>query len=235
MEHEKSDKKKDMEKQEKKTAKEGKGKNLKVIFVALAILVIMGGISYLAFLPKPQNYRNPYQMEFAGEIRNFRANLIEAEKVQVYPSSDALKDIFFGNSVRQINIFYIDTTENGFYEAPAFEFVLKMGIIYKSRRGNEGYSFGEGNRENCLFFYANNSSICFEKEVLKNADDVSGIKSSADNPAIILLGPPFSNKTAVTINNFTVMIEGKSLDETNRKYTDIDLATDRFLLALMGK
>lgn len=229
MEQEKSDKKEHGQKKEERK----KGKTLKA--VAAGIILIAALVLLIYYFPLFSQQKNPYQMEFAGEIRNFRANLNEAEKVQIYPSSDALKNIFFGNDVRQINIYYIDTAENGFYEAPAFEFVLKMGIIYKSRRGNEGYSFGEGNRENCLFFYANNTSICFEKEVLKNAADVSGIKSSADNPAIILLGPPFSNKTAVTINNFTVMLEGKSLDETNRKYTDLDLATDKLLMVLMGK
>ncbi|TRZ55464.1 hypothetical protein D4Q76_00395, partial [archaeon] len=168
-----------------------------------------------------------------NETRNFRANLIEAEKVPVYPDSNSIRNVFLGGNVSNINIYYIEGKENGFYGTSAIELTLKLGLIYKYYRGNEGYSFGEGNRENCLYFYKSGSSVCFNIEALKSAGNISGIKSSPSSIAVLLLGPPFSSKTGVTASNYTVTVEGKSFDETNRKYTDLDLAVDKLLLVLM--
>lgn len=211
----------------------GKKKNLKPIFVAAVILAVIGGSLFFISSLNPQNLGNPYQIIFGNETRNFRANLIEAEKVPVYPDSNSLRNVFLGNNVSKINIYYIEGAENGFYGTSGMEFTIKMGLIYKYYNGGEGYTFGDGNRENCLYFYKTEKSVCFDIEALKSADNISGIKSSPSSIAVLLLGPPFSSKTAVTANNYTVTVEGRSFDETNRQYTDLDLAVDKLVLVLM--
>lgn len=211
----------------------GKKKNLKPLFVTAVILAVIGGSLFFISSLNPQNQGNPYQMVFGNETRNFRANLFEAEKVPVYPDSNTLRNVFLGGNVSKISIYYIDGTENGFYGTSAMEFTLKMGLIYKYYRGNEGYSFGEGNRGNCLYFYASENSVCFDIEALESADNISSIKSSPSSIAVLLLGPPFSSRTDVRADNYTVTVEGKSFDETSRKYTDLDLAVDKLLLELM--
>lgn len=204
-----------------------KGGKLKAVIAAAVVIAVIGVLLY-SVQTKPQN---PYQKEFAGEVRNFRANLIEAEKVPVYPSADAIRNIFLGGNVSRISIYYIEGGENGAYGAAAMEFTIKLGTIYKSYNGGEGYTFGEGNRENCLFFYKTGGSVCFDIEALKNASGISSVKSSEDNPALVLLGPPFANRTAVAVSGFTVNAEGKSFN--GRQYTDLDLAVDKILLELM--
>lgn len=222
----------------------GKKKSLKPLFVTAVILAVIGGSLFFISSLNPQNEENkntsikidaanPYQIIFGNETRNFRANLIEAEKVPVYPDSNNLRNVFLGGNVSKINIYYIDGKENGFYGTSGMEFTIKMGLIYKYYNGGEGYTFGEGNRENCLYFYKTEKSVCFDIEALKNAGNISSIKSSPSSIAVVMLGPPFSGKTAVTANNYTITVEGKSFDETNRQYTDLDLAVDKLLLVLM--
>ncbi len=239
------------EEKKKEIKAKDKKNSLKTITIVIIIFAVIAGSFFFISSLNPQgllnngnklvnlpssfilNQENPYQGIFGNETRNFRANLIEAEKVPVYPDSNSLRNIFLGSNVSRINIYYIEGAENGFYGTSAMEFTIKMGLIYKYYRGNEGYSFGEGDRENCLYFYASGNSVCFDIEALKSADNISSIKSSSSSIAVLLLGPPFSSKTDVTANNYTVTLGGKSFDETNRKYTDLDLAVDKLLLELM--
>ncbi|MFZ3077346.1 MAG: hypothetical protein WA139_02730 [Candidatus Aenigmatarchaeota archaeon] len=211
----------------------GKKKNLKPLFATAVILAVIGGSLFFISSLNPQNQGNPYQMVFGNETRNFRANLIEAEKVPVYPNSNNLRNVFLGGNVSKISIYYIDGAENGFYGISAMEFTIKMGLIYKYYNGGEGYTFGDGNRENCLYFYKTEKSVCFDIEALESADNISSIKSSPSSISVLLLGPPFSSRTDVRADNYTVTVEGRSFDETNRKYTDLDLAVDKLLLELM--
>lgn len=217
------------ESSEKREKMKGKGSRKKA--AAAIVIIALAGIVYLISSFAPQSAQ--YQMNFGNETRNFRANLVEAEKVPVYPDSESIRNVFLGSNVSNITVYYIEGRENGVYGSSAFEFTIKMGVIYKYYRGNEGYVFGEGDRENCLYFYRSDSSVCFNIQALKSAGDISSIKSSQSSPALVLLGPPFSGKTAVTISNSTVTAEGRSFDETDRKYTDLDLAVDKLLLELM--
>lgn len=221
------------EEEKKETNIRNKKSGLKTITVAIIILAVIGGSLFFISSLNPQNQGNPYQMVFGNETRNFRANLIEAEKIPVYPNSNSLKNVFLESNVNKINIYYIDGKENGFYGTSAMEFTIKMGLIYKYYNGGEGYTFGDGNKENCLYFYKTEKSVCFDIEALESADNISSIKSSPSSIAVLLLGPPFSSKTAITADNYTVTVEGKSFDETNRQYTDLDLAVDKLLLVLM--
>jgi len=52
-------------------------------------------------------------------------------------------------------------------------------------------------------------------------------------PVILLLGPSQANKTAVTIRDNLITLEGKDFSEVNRSYTDLDLVVDKMLLVLM--
>ncbi|MEM5784372.1 MAG: hypothetical protein QXF15_01380, partial [Candidatus Aenigmatarchaeota archaeon] len=55
----------------------------------------------------------------------------------------------------------------------------------------------------------------------------------SENIVILLLGPSQTNRTGVSFYNNFVIIEGKDLSETNRTWTDLDLAFDKFLLCVL--
>ena len=66
---------------------------------------------------------------------------------------------------------------------------------------------------------------------INSTDEIS---PNAQEPVILLLGPSRANKTAVTVDNYLITVEGKSFQETNRTYTDLDLAVDKLILVLMN-
>ena len=69
--------------------------------------------------------------------------------------------------------------------------------------------------------------------MLNSSEEISGVLD--ENPTILLIAD--SNQTAVNVDIFNnlITIEGRDMRqlEINRKYTDLDLATDKLLLTLM--
>lgn len=175
----------------------------KIILLIILIIFIAGCV---------ETPYNPYQREFAGVKLNFRANLDEAEKVPVYPDEKTLRSVLLNNAVEEIGIAYIpNESENSFYLAASFELAYKLTVI-------NNYYF---NKTKPIDSITVNSSL----EAL--------YLSSNQKPIIMLVGPTKTNSTIVNVAGFLITTQGKSFEETDKKYNDLDLSVDKLLLVLM--
>ncbi len=201
----------------------------KIALFGLLIIVIIAVLAVV--LSDPALFLTPYQKYYAGGIRNFRANLDEAEKTPVYPSEDTIKNILFNPEVYKINIaFFPNETENSFYFATTFEIVNKMTIVFRHLIGQEVQSFEDEDGSSCIIFYPSKNVRCFKSVALNSTEELF---PSPTEPVILLLGPSHANRTAVSAYNFMITLEGESFEEVDRVYTDLDLAVDKMLLVLM--
>jgi hypothetical protein len=180
----------------------------KIIILIPVIIVIL--ILFLA-LSDPNLFLTAYQKYYAGDVRNFRGNLNEARKVPVYPNEDAIRNVLLNPEVYKINIAFIpDETENSFYFASTFEITNKMSIIFRNLLGVEVETFTEEDGSSCLIFYPNKYVRCFRSVYVNSTDELN---PNYMEPVIMMLGPSNSNKTAVTVYNFMITLEGKSFEE----------------------
>jgi hypothetical protein len=176
----------------------------KIIPIVAMVIIISGCVSSPV---------SPFQKEFGGIKMDFRANLDEAANITVYPDEATLRSVLLNQNVSAIGIAYVaNDTENSFYLADSFELAYKLTVINK-------YYF---NRTKLIDSIPVNSSL----DALRIA--------SAQEPIIMLMGPPEANETLVGVVGNLVVVEGKSFEEVNKTYTDLDLATDKLLLVLMG-
>ena len=155
---------------------------------------------------------NPYQKEFAGLKLNFRANLDEAEKIPVYPNETTLRDVILNNNVEEIGIAFIpNESENSYYLAASYELAYKLTVINK-------YYF---NRVKPIDSIPVNSSL----EALAI--------STPQKPMIMLIGPSKTNSTLVNVVGYFITAQGRSFEEIDKSYNDLDLSVDKILLVLM--
>ncbi|MFH1473273.1 MAG: hypothetical protein ABIE55_00070 [Candidatus Aenigmatarchaeota archaeon] len=205
-------------------------KNMKK-FAPLGLLVIVIIAVLAIVLSDPAFFLTPYQKIYAGGIRNFRADLNEAAKTPVYPNENAIKNVLLNPEVHKIHIAYFSNeTENSFYFATSFEIALKIGLVYKNFMGVETQTIDDEDGSTCMIFYPNRQVRCFRSIAINSTDELN---PSFTDPVILMLGPSHANQTAVTVYNFMIILEGKSFEEVDRVYTDLDLAVDKMLLVLM--
>ncbi len=214
-------------KYEQKNNKSNKGKNLKVAAAGLILIAAIGLMIY--YFPLFSQQKNPYQLSFANETLNFRANLEKAAKVSVIPDEQSVRNAILSGNVSRIKISYVPGEQNPFYAAASFEVAYKLVIIFKHYYGTSGYVYEGENGENCLFFEETQKNICILSEPILSEDDIK----SAEAERVIFLTA--ANETSVTLKDNIFFIKGRDFSEKDRKYTDLDLAADRFLLVLMGK
>ncbi len=182
----------------------------------------------------------PYSRFYAGEWRNFRANLVEAEKVLVYPNDDALRQVLLKPSIEKVHIAFIpNETENAFYFVSTFEITNKLVIIYRSLYQGERDMdvFTTDDNSTCLAFYSRKvsnvlSTKCFRSVSISSIDEAFEI-SEENEPVILLLGPSQTNRTMVDVREYVVKVEGSDFSEVERSFTDLDLSTDKLLITLM--
>jgi len=155
---------------------------------------------------------NPTQKYYAGDVRNFRADLIIAERTPVYPNEDALTKLLLREDIVRIWIgYYPEEGRDAYYAAASFELANKLVII---------------NRAHFLSYPR------IELAPINTSADIDRFRAPAE-PLILLLGEGKANKTAVTVGDNIVYVEGESFKEVGRTYTDLDLAVDKLLLVLM--
>ncbi|MBN2203374.1 MAG: hypothetical protein JW700_04285 [Candidatus Aenigmarchaeota archaeon] len=194
------------------------------LVVALAIVLV--------FLWNSDIFLTPYQKFYAGDVRNFRGNLNEAAKVPVYPNESSIVNVLMGPDVYRISIaFFPNDNENSFYLADSFEITNKLSIIYRSYLGTNVTTYKDSDGSACLIFYPDKHVRCFKSVPINSTDEL--IPTSIE-PVILLRGPSTANQTAVTVDNYLITAEGESFDETDRDYTDLDLAVDKLILVLMN-
>ena len=70
--------------------------------------------------------------------------------------------------------------------------------------------------------------------LLNNTDDI--VNATVENPAIILLGPKFTDETYIDVQGSIVYVYANDLTMRQGKYatySDFDLALDKIILVLM--
>jgi len=211
----------------KKNEKNADGKNSIKIVVSLIIVIAIIGSLYFFLMSQP--VKNPYQLKFANETLNFRANLEKAAAVPVVPDERSVRNAILSGNASRIKISYVPGEQNPFYAASSFEIAYKLVIILKHYYGVNGYLYEGISRENCLFFEETQRSVCILSEPVLSEENIK----SNDAERVIFLTA--ANETSVALKDNIIFIKGKDFSETDRKYTDLDLAADRFLLVLMGK
>jgi len=202
---------------------------MKKIYIIIIVAII--AIAFIFLLNNLDFFRDPYSLYYEGDVRHFRANLFEAEKIPVYPNENAIKDVLLNPEVYKIYIaFFPNETENAFYLASSFEVTNKLGIVYRHYYKGQTGSFKDEDGSSCLLFFENEQIKCFKSLPINSTDDLVPTKIE---PVILLLGPSYANQTAVTVDSNLIILEGKDFSEINRKYTDLDLSVDKMLLVLM--
>ncbi len=173
---------------------------MKFFIIILIITLISGCVSQT----------NPYQMEYAGEKINFRANLNEAAKILIEPSEMSAQVLLLSPYVNKINIAFVPSDSlNKFYTVTGYELSYKLQLI---RMANF------------------EQAIQIQSLVLNKTEDAKKL-AARENPIIVMEAG--ANETKVQQDGYMIHVRGKDMTENNRDYTDLDLAADKLLLVLM--
>ena len=158
--------------------------SLNLILILICLAAILGLIYFSYSQLKPV-----YSWKVGNFIFTFRANLKEAQKVPVYPSSEEIRSVFFNPNVKNVSIVFKDAgNENSYYEVEGFEIAFKLTLFYKI---------------NGLDVKINSFEI----------DSYEEIEGSEENPIIALVHPKFSNETCIILKNNVVYIKAKDLKD----------------------
>jgi hypothetical protein len=198
-------------------------------YIGVTLIAAVAVIIYVAW--SSNIFLSPYERYYAGDVRHFRGNLYEADKVPVYPNELSLINVLLNPEVYRIQVaFFPNDTENSYYYASSFEITNKLSIIFRNILGGNVTAFKTEDNSSCLLFYPYKQIRCFKSIPINSTDEIS---SSSTEPVILLVGPSRANRTAVSVDNYLVTAEGYSFQETNRTYTDLDLSVDKIILVLM--
>jgi len=203
---------------------------LKILITLLAIGFAIAFIINSGIL-NAGPFKDPYSLNYAGDVRHFRANLFEANKTVVYPDEDAVKNVLLNPDVYKITIAYIpNETENANYLASSFEITNKLALVYRSYFNEQPSVFKDEDNSSCMLFFQEKQTKCFKSLPI----NLTGELVSTDvEPVILLLGPSKANQTAVTVKGNIIILEGKDFSQVNRNYNDLDMVVDKMLLVLM--
>ena len=211
-------------KNDKKPEKRSNTFYLVLSLIIITVIALVVAWRYNLFL-------TPYERFYAGDIRHFRGNLVEAAKVPVYPNELSLVNVLLDPDVFKIQIaFFPNDTENSYYFASSFEITNKISIIFRSIISTDVSTFQSSDGSSCLSFSSGDYVKCFKSVPINSTDEIF---PTSLEPVILLLGPSKANTTAVSVDNYLITVEGKSFQETNRTYTDLDLVVDKLILVLM--
>ncbi len=148
----------------------------------------------------------PRQMVFDGNVMNFRTPLAEAAGVQMESENSTIR--YMLGEPRPIAIAYVpDDSLNGFYAVDTFEIGYKLSVYYKAR-------FGE-----------------IPDIVSLPVSGIGEAYNITDRVVIFLEGN--ATKTTVYARANVIRVSGADMTENGRDYTDLDLAVDRMLIAVM--
>jgi len=174
-----------------------------------AVLVIIVGLLfyYIFFFPKPIK-----TWDYRGMTLTFRTDLRKADKVPVYPGETEVYLDTMHPLAKNVTIAFKDAGEGeyGYYATEAFEITYKMKLAYIHLVGSE-----EG---------STSKVPNFDVEAVKEYANLPG---KIQNPIIALVHPIYANETAVRNEGHVTYISGKS-------YEDLDLATTKFLMIVLG-
>ncbi len=155
----------------------------KLAFVSLFALVAI----LLYWFNSSSQAQNVYIYKYKGELLYFRANLTEALKVPVYPNEKAIFDAVMNESVKRINITFVNSTDNSLVAVNGFEVSSKLSTI----------------------FYLNG----IYKKIKGSEVENYTLKGTEDTLIIALVPPALANKTEVRLQDHVIFISGKTEKE----------------------
>ena len=155
----------------------------KLAFVALFVAVVV----LLYWFNSSNQAQTVYVYKYKGELLYFRANLTEALKVPVYPNERAIFDAVMNESVKRINITFVNSTDNSLVAVNGFEVSSKLSAI----------------------FYLNGISKKIKGVEVENYS----LKGTEDTLIIALIPPALANKTEVRLEDHVIFISGKTAKE----------------------
>ena len=202
---------------------------MRKIFLLAAIVLVAGCISGQAL----------YHIDFAGNQVNFRADLRQAEKVLLEPDSQAVREVMFENPVSLVRLAFVpDDANNGFYSVAGFELQYKTVLAYKQYIFTDKAISQTEDGVPCVYFekqtgvVATQRRICLEIVFLNTTEEAVAMANETAPVVVMEAGAP---ETKVSVDGSLIRIMGKDMSQTDRKYTDLDLAADKFLLVLLNE
>ena len=157
-----------------------------------------------------------YDARYINTDLTFLSNLDIAQNVSVSPDEDTLRRVLFGYQVIGLQIVYYDNDkEAALYMKSLMSFASKY-----TKMNFDRWNYDMSQEITAVMLNSTND--------LPNA--------TAENPAILLMGPGFGEETHVDVQGNIVMVYGKDLtlrDGKYAKYSDFDLALDKIILVLM--
>ncbi len=202
---------------------------LSLVFLAAGILLVFS-----------QYYTNEkkeiHEMRYGNLLLHFRADLRKAANVPVIPSETVVRKMLLSENLHKVTIALPDVKFHaGYYGAAAFELSFKLTVIYNSLYSMFSHpKVFEKENATCLYYADSLKEICIGKIIFSN---IRELKAKKGEVIIALLGGGYANTTSVRAfpEKNLILVEGRSVNETGRGYTDLDLAVDKLLLVLIGK
>ena len=178
------------------------------VFLLVLLIVASLVVYYILFTPKPIYYVNYY-----GHVIEFRTDLRQADKIQVYPGESQVYLDTIHPLVDNVTIVFKDAGEDGnpHYIVEEMEIIIKMSAAY--RRMLAGYP---GLTEEDM-----------PKFDAIPVDEYANLPGKIQNPIIALVHPKYANETAVRNEGHVTYISGTTFE-------NFDLATTKFLMIVLG-
>jgi hypothetical protein len=187
-------------------------KKILIPIIVLLIIFILNFQAISDFIFLDNSWEATHTVYFEGYELHLRAPFEKANQTPIYPDEDSLKSLFFNENLEKITIVIISNdTINGYYGVVSYGLAYKLPIIIKQKTGK---------------------TITVEAMGVNNTEEAKAL-STPETPVIMLLHPTLSNRTAVTIENNTIFLEGESLELVKNDYFDLDLAAGKLMLTLM--
>ena len=183
---------------------------------------------------------------------NFRADLNLADKVPVYSyregevaqSENGISDLTSYIFDKKNYLFYISflpsEKENGFYAVSGFELANKMVTAFKRHyKIDKPYIQNTNDGFMCMIFGETieyDKVLCIKTVPLNTTDDIENMVNSTAGKSVIFLKGPEAGATETSVivdSRGIITLQGKDFSEDKRTFTDLDLAVDKFVTALL--
>ncbi len=179
-------------------------KNQITFLAAISIVIIVIALAYF-YIPRPV-----YDFDYGGVPLKFRADLIEASKIPVYPSEGIVYYEMRGGIAKNATIVFLPVEgENSIYSAEGFEISYKLGLLSK----------------------------LIDKPLTIDAKNISSYQNlpgKIQHPIIALVHPKFANETSIRLEGHVIYISGLPSNDPANPYKNLDLATVKFIMLILG-
>jgi hypothetical protein len=151
----------------------------KIVYVLMIVLLVF----LLVYLY--QEFKPVKHVNYKGQTLYFRDDIKEASKVEVYPNEQTVYNLFWDNSIENINIIFKPLEKgSGYYMLESFELTYKLTTIY---------ALNGMKKEFDALYVESYGNITSSDNVLK----------------IVLVHPQLTNKTLVEAKDNIIFIHAK--------------------------